>query len=60
MTKAVVLGWMEDLEEYDKVPGKKRKTILYWKRLLREGNIDWTEIGQLTSNRKILKATVQE
>ena len=60
MTKAVVLGWMEDLESFDKVPGKKRKTILYWKRLLREASIDYTQIGQLTEDRKVWKATVQE
>lgn len=31
--KAVVLGWYEGLEGVSKVPGKKRKTVLYWKRL---------------------------
>ena len=58
--KAVVLGWMEDLESYEKVPGRKRKTILYWKRLLREAGIDWTQIGQLTEDRSYWKATVTE
>ena len=29
LTKAACLGWMKDLEEHDKVPGKKRKTVLY-------------------------------
>ena len=59
-TKAVVLGWMEDLEGRDKVPGRKRKTILYWKRILKEAGIDWTQIGQLTQDRKIWKSIVNE
>ena len=58
--KAVVLGWLEDLEEYDKVPGKKRKTILYWKKILKEAGIDWTMIGAETYDRTIWKATVKE
>ena len=33
---AVVLGWLNDLAEYIKCPGKKRKTLLYLTRLLRE------------------------
>ena len=59
-TKAVVLGWMEDLEGRDKVPGRKRKTIYYWKRILKEAGIDWTQIGQLTQDRKIWKSIVNE
>ncbi len=46
--KATVLGWMKDLEQVDKTRGSKRKTVLYWKKLLREAGIDWTNIGQLT------------
>ena len=56
----MVLGWMEELESYEKVPGRKRKTILYWKRLLKEAGIDWTQIGQLTEDRVYWKATVTE
>ena len=40
ITKAVVLGWWEELEGREKKLGKKRKTVLYWKRLLREAGID--------------------
>ena len=58
--KAVVLGWMEDLESTEKVPGKKRKTILYWKKLLREAGLDWTKIDMLTKDRKSWKAMVNE
>ena len=50
--KAVVLGWLEDLEGYRKCPGKKRKTLLYWKRLLREAGLDYTRISTLTEDRK--------
>ena len=35
MTKAMVLGWMEDLEKWEKKPGKTRKTVLYWKKILK-------------------------
>ena len=40
MTKAMVLGWYEELEELPKRPGKKRKMVLYWKRLLSEAGVD--------------------
>ena len=36
LVKSAVLGWWEDLEEVDRVPGRRRKTVLYWKKLLRE------------------------
>ena len=32
--------------------GSKRKTVLYWKKLLRKAGIDWTNFGQLTKERK--------
>ena len=60
MVKAVTLGWMEELENVPKMPGKKRKTLIYWKKLLREGGIDKTRIGKLTSNRKEWKKIVRE
>ena len=31
-------------QSFEKRPGKKRKTILYWKRILREARIDWTDV----------------
>ena len=37
LTKAVVLGWWEGLEGRGKMAGRKRKTVLYWRRVLREG-----------------------
>ena len=50
--KAVVLGWYEGLEGENKVAGFKRKTVLYWKRLLKEAGVDWTDIERKTSDRK--------
>ena len=58
--KAAVLGWMEDLERYEKVLGKKRKTVLYWKKLVREAGLDYTRIGMLTKDRKEWRAKVNE
>ena len=58
--KAAVLGWMEDLEQVVKTPGSKRKTVIYWQKLLREAGIDWTRIGQLTKERKEWKALVKK
>ena len=58
--KAVTLGWLEDLEPHKKMPGKKRKTVLYYKRLVKEAGLDHSKIGKLTSNRKQWKQTVNK
>ena len=60
LTKAVTLGWYEKLEGTHKVKGKKRKTVLYWKRVLREAGIDVTDIERLTSDRDGWKRIVHE
>ena len=60
LTKAVVLGWWEGLEGREKMAGRKRKTVLYWRRVLREAGIDWTEVERLTSDRKGWKEKVAE
>ena len=60
MTKATTLGWMEELEKYEKASGKSRKTVLYWKKLVREAGLDCTDIGNLTKDRKKWKSLVQE
>ena len=52
IVKAVTLGWMESLESAEKVPGKKRKTMLYYKKLVKEAGMDYTRIGQMTGQRK--------
>ena len=57
--KAVTLGWMVDLENYGKRPGKKRKTILYWKKLLKEAGVDILKISSLTADRDEWKGIVR-
>ena len=57
--KQAILGWWEELENWGKAPGKKRKTVLYWKRLVREAGRDWTEVGRETEDRKKWKAIVE-
>ena len=57
-TKAAILGWLRTLENYNKTPGKKRKTILYWKKLLKEAGIDWTTAGEVAQDRDRWKQLV--
>ena len=42
LVKGVVLGWWDKLEEVQRTPGKRRsrKTMTYWKKVLREAGID--------------------
>lgn len=60
MVKAATLGWLEDLEDKEKLPGKKRKTILYWRKIIKEAGVDYTKLGQLASDRKIWKQIVRK
>ena len=60
VVKASVLGWLHDLENWPKVPGQKRKTILYWKGLLREAGVDQTKIGSLTADKDGWKSIVRK
>ena len=60
LVKNVTLGWLKDLESVPKNPGKKRKTVLYWRRLLREAGIDYTKIHSLTRDRKAWRMLVNE
>ena len=46
--KAVTLGWLEDLENHEKRPGRKEKTVNYWKRKVKETNMDWPDISRLS------------
>ena len=52
ITKIAVLGWLEDLETIKKCPGKKRKTLFYWRKLLREAGVNWSEAGTIAQDRK--------
>ena len=60
LVKSMVLGWVEQLERWARVPGGRRKTVLYWRRLLREAGADVTRIGVLAADRKGWKAFVKE
>ena len=60
VVKASVLGWLHDLENWPKVPGQKRKTILHWKGLLREAGVDQTKIGSLTADKDGWKSIVRK
>ena len=42
----------------EKVPGRKRKTVLYYKKLVRKAGMDYTNIGVLTGERKEWKRRV--
>ena len=60
MTKICVLGWMEELENFEKAPGRRRKTILYWKKIMREAGLDPTDAAALTRDRKIWRSKVND
>ena len=54
-TKIAVLGWIEKLEKWEKTPCKKKKTVIYCKKLLREAKIDWIEAGRMAQDRSARK-----
>ena len=58
LVKSLVLGWVEQLERWERVPGGRRKTVLYWRRLLREAGVDVTRVGALAADRKGWKELV--
>ena len=60
LTKAMVFGWYEGLEGKDKMMGRKRKTVLYWKRVLKECGVDWTDVERVCSDRDGWKECVRE
>ena len=39
------------MEELPKRPGRKRKTVFYWKRLLSEAGVDRTDVERLSGDR---------
>ena len=59
LVKAMVLGWYEGLEGKEKMIGKKRKTVLYWKRTLNEAGVDWTDVERVCMDREGWKAWVK-
>ena len=60
MVKSVMFGWLKNLEQRERVKGSKRKTVLYWRKLIREAGWDITTIGSKTADRKGWKAAVRE
>ena len=60
LTKAMVFGWYEKLEGTDKMKGRKKKTTLYWKKLMKEAGWDWTEVERLANDRKGWKRMTAE
>ena len=60
LVKNVTLGWLAELEDYPKVKGRKKKTVLYWKKLVKEAGLDYTKINLLTQDRKIWRGIVNE
>ena len=59
-TKAMVFGWYEGLEGKDKMLGRKRKTVLYWKRMFNECGVDWTYVERVCGDRDGWKECVRE
>ena len=60
IAKAVVLGWYEGLEGSRKKIGKKRKTVLYWRRVLSEAGVEPLEVERRTRERDGWKKIVRE
>jgi hypothetical protein len=52
LTKIVTLGWYAPLELTNKCPGKKRKTLLYWRGLLREAGTDISQVEEKAQDRR--------
>ena len=51
---------MKELELWPKPKGRRRKTAMYWKKLLKETGIDWTDLGEVTKDRKKWKRLVTD
>ena len=59
VVKAVVFGWLKNLEERGR-KGKKRKTVLYWRGLIRGAAWDVTTVGKKAEDRKRWTGMVKE
>ena len=51
---------MEELERWEKPKGRRRKTVCYWKKLMREAGLDPTNAAALTADRKKWRRLVGE
>ena len=52
LVKTATLGWMAHLEDLPKNPGRKQKTVFYWKKILREAYIPWSCDQKFAEDRK--------
>ena len=59
-TKVATMGWLTELEATSKRPGKKRKIVLYWKKMVKEAGWDWTRIGEITEDRETWRGMIKE
>ena len=50
---------MKELEKWGKPKGRRRRTVAYWKKLLREAGIDSTNLGAATRDRKAWRKSVK-
>ena len=60
LPKIAVMGWNKELEGFPKRKGRKRKTMLYWKRKIIEAGLDWTQIEPITADREGWKEKIKE
>ena len=56
----MVFGWYRGLEGNDKEKGMKRKTVLYWKRILRDSGVNWADVERLCADKNGWKQCVGE
>ena len=60
MTKVIIRGWYEELEKLPKSAERKKKTLHYWRKLLRENGIDWKDAGELAQDRQEWRSNVNK
>ena len=58
--KINTLGWLKQLEEVENAPGKKRKTVQFWKKILKEASLDWAAVGRLSSDKGEWKKVIMD
>ena len=51
---------MEELENLEKIPGRKNKTVIYWRKTVKNVGLGPTKIGDLTKDSKEWKATMKK
>ena len=59
VTKKMVSGCYEGSKGKMKKKKMKQKTVLYWKKILREPGVDWTDVEQFCVERNRCKQCVR-